>query len=100
MTRRWPWIVAFVFGLLHGLGFAGALNEIGLPQRSIPLALLLFNIGVELGQLLFIAAVALAVRLLSRVRSGWPSWSTTVPAYGIGTIAVFWVIERTVGFWG
>jgi hydrogenase/urease accessory protein HupE len=100
MTRRLPWIVAFVFGLLHGFGFAGALNEIGLPQQSIPLALLLFNVGVEVGQLLFIAAVAVAMRLVSRVRIGWPSWSNAVPAYGIGTLAVFWVIERTVGFWG
>lgn len=99
MTRRWPWIVAFVFGLLHGLGFAAALHEVGLPEQSIPLALLLFNIGVEVGQLLFIAAVALIVRLLRAVRAGWPAWIKAVPAYGIGTIAVYWVIERTAGFW-
>src|SRR4029453_8832671 len=61
LTERWPWVVAFVFGLLHGLGFAGALHEIGLPQHAIPVALLLFNVGVEIGQLLFIAAVAATI---------------------------------------
>lgn len=100
MTRRRPWIVAFVFGLLHGLGFAGALSEVGLPDQSIPLALLLFNLGVELGQLLFIAAVAVVARLLLVVDAKWPLWTKALPAYGIGSIAVFWVIERTVGFWG
>ncbi len=99
MTRRYPWIVAFVFGLLHGLGFAGALNEVGLPQQSIPLALLLFNVGVELGQLLFIAAVAAVTHLLRMPSNTWPSWVKALPAYGIGTIAVFWVVERTAGFW-
>jgi len=99
MTRRWPWLVAFVFGLLHGLGFAGALSEVGLPEQSIPLALLLFNVGVEVGQLLFIGAVALATKLLIVLRTEWPSWVKPLPAYGIGTIAVYWVIERALGFW-
>jgi len=100
MTRRWPWIVAFVFGLLHGLGFAGALSEVGLPEQSIPLALLLFNLGVELGQLLFIAAAAVVARLLLVVDAKWSPWTKVLPAYGIGSMAVFWVVERTVGFWG
>jgi hydrogenase/urease accessory protein HupE len=99
MTRRWPWIVALVFGLLHGLGFAGALSEVGLPEQSIPLALLLFNLGVELGQLLFIGAVAAVAFLFRAVDTRWPLWTKVLPAYGIGTIAVFWVVERTVGFW-
>ncbi len=99
MTRRWPWIVALVFGLLHGLGFAGALSEVGLPEQSIPLALLLFNLGVELGQLLFIGAVAAVAFLFRAVDTRWPLWTKALPAYGIGTIAVFWVVERTVGFW-
>ncbi len=99
MTRRWPWIVAFVFGLLHGLGFAGALSQVGLPEQSIPLALLLFNLGVELGQLLFIGAIAAAAFLLRATESRWPLWTKALPAYGIGTVAVFWVVERTVGFW-
>jgi hydrogenase/urease accessory protein HupE len=99
MTRRWPWIVALVFGLLHGLGFAGALSEVGLPEQSIPLALLLFNLGVELGQLLFIGAVAIVTGLLAVTNSRSSSWMKPLSAYGIGTVAVFWVVERTVGFW-
>ena len=63
MTERWPWVVSFTFGLLHGFGFAGALSEVGLPQTAIPVALLFFNVGVEIGQLLFIAAVVAAWRV-------------------------------------
>jgi hypothetical protein len=96
LTARFPWIVAFAFGLLHGFGFAGALSEVGVPQQAVPLALLFFNVGVELGQLLFIAAVfglAWLVRLAAiRVP---PSWQRTV-AYGIGSVAAFWVVERTI----
>jgi hypothetical protein len=94
--------VAFAFGLLHGLGFAGALAEIGLPANSIPLALLFFNIGVEIGQLLFIAAVLAATRLLfiaakaSRVEL---RRAAVVPAYLIGGIASYWVLERISNFW-
>jgi hydrogenase/urease accessory protein HupE len=100
LTERRPWIVAFVFGLLHGLGFAGALSEVGLPVQAIPLALLFFNVGVEIGQLLFIG-VALAVLVLGRrvdVRA--PAWAWPVPAYAIGTVAAFWTLERVAGFWG
>ena len=56
LTEQWPWVVSFMFGLLHGFGFAGALSEVGLPQMAIPVALLFFNVGVEIGQLLFVAA--------------------------------------------
>ena len=95
LTSRAPWLVAFVFGLLHGLGFAGALREIGLPQGDIPLALLAFNLGVEAGQLAFVAVVlsvvALGRRLFSRTL---PEWIGQVPAYGIGTVAAFWTLER------
>lgn len=98
LTARLPWIVAFTFGLLHGLGFAGALSEVGLPEGHIPLALLFFNIGVEIGQLLFIAAVLAVIALLHRIWIAWPQWARAVPAYGIGCIAMFWVIERTSGF--
>jgi hydrogenase/urease accessory protein HupE len=96
VTRRWPWLVAFTFGLLHGFGFAGALSAIGLPEHAIPLALLFFNVGVELGQLLFIAAV-FAVSLILK-RFTWPGWAWRVPVYAIGTMAAFWTIERIVGF--
>ncbi len=100
-ARNRPWMVAFSFGLLHGLGFAGALNEIGLPEQSIPLALLFFNVGVEIGQLLFIVAMltlgALATRALATFRPMW-AWQT-VSAYGIGAVAAFWTIQRITGFW-
>ena len=96
ITRRWPWLVAFTFGLLHGFGFAGALSEIGLPQHSIPFALLFFNLGVEAGQLLFIAAVMLIWALLRRIQ--WPEWIWRVPVYAIGSMAAFWTIDRIAGF--
>jgi hydrogenase/urease accessory protein HupE len=96
ITRRWPWLVAFTFGLLHGFGFAGALNEIGLPEHAIPPALLFFNVGVELGQLVFIAAVLLAWAVLKRL--SWPQWAWRVPVYAIGSMAAFWTIERIAGF--
>ena len=96
ITRRKPWLVAFTFGLLHGFGFAGALSEIGLPEHAIPLALLFFNLGVEAGQLMFIA-ISLAAWALVR-RLPMPSWAWRVPVYGIGTMAAFWTIERIAGF--
>jgi len=102
LTERYPWVVAFTFGLLHGLGFAGALMEIGLPQQSIPIALLFFNVGVEIGQLLFIASVFVAVGLARRITRGidvpHPSWVGAVPSYAIGSIAAFWVIQRIAAF--
>ncbi len=100
LAQRRPWIVAFVFGLLHGLGFAGALAEVGLPAHAIPLALLFFNVGVELGQLLFIAA-ALAVMAAARpFRPLRADWIWQVAVYGIGTVAAYWTIQRTASFWG
>jgi hydrogenase/urease accessory protein HupE len=96
ITRRWPWLVAFTFGLLHGFGFAGALSAIGLPQHAIPVALLFFNVGVEVGQLIFIASVFLVSYLLKRVR--WPGWVWRVPVYTIGSLAAFWTIQRIAGF--
>jgi hypothetical protein len=93
-ASRRPWPIPFAFGLLHGLGFAGALSEVGLPEGSIPLALLSFNIGVEVGQLAFIA-LALAVAL--PIRRRWirfPRGAELLPPYAIGSVAVFWVIQR------
>ena len=98
LTAQYPWLVAFAFGLLHGFGFAGALGEIGLPQNEVPLALLMFNVGVELGQLMFIAGVLLLFAVIQKVRSEWPMWIRQVPAYGIGSVAAFWFIERISGF--
>jgi len=96
ITRRWPWLVAFTFGLLHGFGFAGALTEIGLPEHAIPLALLFFNVGVEAGQLLFIASVLLVWAFLQLF--SWPLWAWKVPVYTIGSLAAFWTIDRLTGF--
>ena len=102
LTERYPWVVAFTFGLLHGFGFAGALAEIGLPQSSIPIALLFFNVGVEIGQLFFIASVfaiiALARQITRRIDVPRPAWAWAVPPYAIGSLAVFWVIQRTAAF--
>lgn len=102
LTERYPWVVAFTFGLLHGFGFAGALVEIGLPQNSIPLALLFFNIGVEAGQLLFVAVVIAAMWLgrilMKRLRLPRPDWAWAVPPYLIGSLAVFWFVERIAAF--
>lgn len=98
VTQRWPWAIAFTFGLLHGFGFAGALSEIGLPGQSIPLALLFFNLGVELGQLLFIAAVIFVGAVTRRVAVPIPTWAPRLSAYAIGTVAAFWTIERVAGF--
>lgn len=100
ITQRWPWIVAFTFGLLHGFGFAGALTEVGLPEQSIPLALLFFNVGVELGQLLFITTVGLLFLLSRRLRLPQSTRAWRFPVYGIGGIGAFWLIERVAGFWG
>jgi hydrogenase/urease accessory protein HupE len=97
-TARWPWLVAFVFGLLHGLGFAGALAEVGLPQVDIPLALLTFNVGVEAGQLSFIAAALVVMAFARRIRWSSPHWLTPLPSYAIGTLAMFWVIQRVAMF--
>ncbi len=100
LTAQQPWIVAFVFGLLHGFGFAGALREVGLPEQGIPLALLFFNAGVEVGQLGFVAAV-LAVGWALRSIPLYPLRpSQFVASYAIGGIAAMWTIERMVGFWG
>ena len=96
LTQRAPWAVAAGFGLLHGLGFAGALAEVGLPTAEIPLALFSFNVGIELGQLAFVGAVLLVAAALRRVPVAWPQWAKAVPAYGIGTMATFWFLQRAV----
>ena len=98
LTQRFPWAVACFFGLFHGLGFAGALNEIGLPAHEIPLALLMFNVGVETGQILFIAAVAALLRVLRRLPFPVPAGAWRIVPYAIGGIAAFWTIERVATF--
>jgi hydrogenase/urease accessory protein HupE len=98
LSGRYPWLIAFIFGLLHGFGFGGALREIGLPQKDVPLALLTFNLGVETGQLLFIFAVlaiVAAFRLIVRTR---PTWPRIAAAYGIGSVSAFWFVQRLSTF--
>lgn len=98
LTAKYPWLVAFIFGLLHGLGFAGALSEIGLPQDAIPQALLFFNIGVESGQILFVGVFLLLQMLWQKI--SWPQnkFSPYVLPYVIGSIASFWLIDRVIAF--
>jgi hydrogenase/urease accessory protein HupE len=107
LGARRPWPVALGFGLLHGLGFAGALGQIGLPPTDIPLALFTFNLGVELGQLLFIGALLGAVRLLTALQRRLqphlpgkrPLPGKLLASYAVGVLATFWVFERVTAFW-
>jgi hydrogenase/urease accessory protein HupE len=105
LSERWPWAVSFSFGLLHGLGFAGALLEIGLPQKEVPLALLGFNLGVEAGQLVFVAAVLASGWCLARIMASVSQWLTRAGgpgiaalSYGIGAVSSYWFIDRVAGF--
>lgn len=94
LTYRSPWIVAFLFGLLHGLGFAGALTSLGLPAADIPVALLFFNVGVEIGQLLFVLLILVLAWPFRFLEVKWPKWSEPLPAYTIGTFATYWFLGR------
>jgi hydrogenase/urease accessory protein HupE len=98
ITTRYAWVVALCFGLLHGFGFAGALSEIGLPNTAIPLALFSFNVGVEIGQLLFIAAASVVIWSIKKVNGSWPGWSHQLVNYSVGTLAAFWCIQRIAAF--
>ncbi len=95
LARRFPWVVAFALGLLHGLGFAGALAAVGLPRDALALALVAFNLGVEAGQLAFVAAIALPLVLLERRFEQAPA-ARLVPAYAIGALASAWTIQRVL----
>ena len=100
LTHRKPWVVAFVFGLLHGLGFAGALGEIGLPASAIPLALLFFNLGVEAGQLAFVVVLLVLHRLLhARLQAALPRMKPAL-GYSLGALAALWFFERLPAIWG
>jgi hydrogenase/urease accessory protein HupE len=98
LTARWPWVVSFTFGLMHGFGFAGALAEVGLPTKAIPIALLFFNVGVEIGQIVFVTSVLTMVAVVGRIRVARPLWVHAIPPYAIGAVAMFWVIERVLAF--
>jgi hypothetical protein len=98
ITARAPWLVAFTFGLMHGLGFAGGLSEAGLPAGHVPTALLFFSGGVETGHFLFIGVVLGGIALVRRIRIPFPRWTEFVPPYAIGSVAMFWVVQRIAAF--
>jgi hydrogenase/urease accessory protein HupE len=93
-SSKYPWVVAFIFGLLHGFGFAGALANVGLPVHDIPLTLFLFNVGVETGQLIFIFVVMLLIWVIKKLFENLPVWSRWIPPYAIGCMAAFWFFQR------
>jgi hypothetical protein len=94
LTERRPWLVALAFGLFHGLGFAGALSQVGIPAHEVPLALLMFNVGVETGQVLFVVAVVAALAALRRLPLSLPQSAWRLAPYSIGALAAFWTIQR------
>jgi len=93
-TIRHPWVVAFAFGLLHGFGFASGLTAMGLPRAEIPLALLLFNVGVEIGQIAFVVLVVLLERSFQTLEIRWPRWAQALPGYTVGSLGAYWTIQR------
>jgi hydrogenase/urease accessory protein HupE len=99
LTERYPWLVSFTFGLLHGFGFASALSNIGLPQNQIPLALFQFNVGVEIGQLMFVAIALSVIWTIRQLKMELPAWANQIPNYTIGSVAAYWCIQRIVSFW-
>jgi hydrogenase/urease accessory protein HupE len=95
-TIEHPWIVAFAFGLLHGFGFASGLTTMGLPQAEIPLALLLFNVGVEVGQLFFVGLILGLERAFRTLQIQWPRLAEALPGYAVGSLGAYWTIQRTL----
>lgn len=95
-TIRHPWVVAFGFGLLHGFGFASGLAAMGLPPTEIPLALLVFNLGVEAGQLAFVLLVISVERAFRVLQVEWPRCMSALPAYAVGSLGAYWTIQRTL----
>ena len=98
MAERFPWAIAFTFGLVHGLGFAGALSEIGVPQNEVPTALLMFNVGVETGQVMFVVVVSLALAGLHQLHGRTALVLGRVAPYAIGGLAAFWTMQRIGSF--
>jgi hydrogenase/urease accessory protein HupE len=94
LTIRHPWVVAFVFGLLHGFGFASGLTAMGLPKAEIPLALFLFNVGVEFGQVGFVLLVVLLERSFRALEIRWPRWAQALPGYAVGSLGAYWTVQR------
>jgi len=99
-TIRHPWVVAFAFGLLHGFGFASALTSAGLPKVELPVALLSFNVGVEIGQLSFVALILLLERAFRILEVRWPRWAEALPGYTVGSLGAFWTVQRLAIMFG
>ena len=99
-TIRHPWVVAFAFGLVHGFGFASALTSAGLPRHELPLALVSFNVGVELGQLGFIALILALERSFRILEVRWPRWAQALPGYTVGSLGAFWTVQRVALLFG
>jgi hypothetical protein len=93
-TIRHSWVVAFAFGLLHGFGFASGLTTMGLPQTEIPLALLLFNMGVEIGQIVFVAVIIALERAFRTLEIQWPRLVEMLPGYAVGSLGAYWTMQR------
>lgn len=96
LTIRYPWAVAFLFGLLHGFGFASGLSIAGMPKAELPPALLFFNVGVEIGQLLFVFTSLALVRSFNVLQVRWPRWALALPGYTVGSLGAYWTIQRTL----
>jgi hydrogenase/urease accessory protein HupE len=96
LTIQYPWIVAFMFGLLHGFGFASGLSTTGMPSAELPWALLFFNVGVELGQVAFVFLILLLARSFRILEIHWPRWVEMAPGYAVGSLGAYWTIQRTV----
>ena len=99
-TIRHPWVVAFAFGLLHGFGFASALTTAGLPRQELPLALVSFNFGVELGQVSFIGLILALERSFRILEVSWPRWAQALPGYTVGSLGAFWTVQRVALLFG
>lgn len=95
VTIRYPWLVAFAFGLLHGFGFASGLTTTGMPRAELPFALLFFNVGVELGQLVFVVTALALARSFRTLEVQWPRWVEALPGYTVGGLGAYWTIQRT-----
>lgn len=98
LAARYPWVVSFGFGLVHGLGFAGALNSLGLPTREIPTALLFFNCGVEIGQLLFVGAWFTIAQMIRRANFRLPALASLAATYALGILSTYWFLDRVLPF--
>jgi hypothetical protein len=100
LTIRYPWVVAFLFGLLHGFGFASGLLTTGMPRAELAPALLFFNVGVELGQIGFIAVALILSRSFKALEMRWPLWVERAPGYAVGICGAYWTIQRTFILFG